>query len=77
MSAEPARDAHAELHALIDRLTDQQADDMLLRLKMETAPPSRPLNAREIAQIERSLNDSGRGRGMSTAELRTRFGLAE
>ena len=75
MSADPASSAKQRLHELVDSVSDEQAEGLLMMVETELAPPSRPLTPGEIERIRRSLEDSGKGLGLSTDEVRRHLGI--
>jgi predicted transcriptional regulator len=56
------------LHALVDSLTDEEADQ-LLELALTDFGPAEPLNEADIASIRRGLEDIARGRVFTTEEV--------
>jgi predicted transcriptional regulator len=60
------------LHALIDELTDEEADE-LLKLVLTDLGPSEPLSDADIASIRKGLEDARSGRTITTDELLQRI----
>ena len=56
------------LHALVDSLTDEEADQ-LLELALTDFGPAEPLSEADIASIRRGLEDVAHGRVFTTEEV--------